>query len=528
MESGKGKGDMRCTERCPECPSRNLALGEKPKNVVSGDWDGDDEYPHVLFVGEKPGIEENNRHRVFIGQTGEEFNNTYLPLAGLSRDRVSITNAMKCYWVANSGDTPPPSIVKSCAEFHLRRELDYHSPNIIVLMGGTANSLCNLDVEIEHGLVRKGSLLGWGGYIYSTFHPALGLHMPSKMKALLDDFRNLRGVINGEVQPLKNNQWTDFMRISDPYDVKAILTGPWFQGDYIAVDTESKKSWRGFKSTIKYTPWCISFSMNPHSAFMVKVEDVDAIHQFITMLDAWNPSRVIFHNAAYDWNILDIIKRGVGLEECKRLQLSQVQDTMAMAYHDGRVPKGLKALGYRHLGIDMQSFDEVVVPYSRNVALDYLCKIGSVDWPVPKPESTGALKERVCTDCKGKGVVSIGMGKNKKTYKCDCDHGKGMAPVMSRKQGINQKINRLFGDMEKGIADGTKPVDIWERWGGWVEKEPLDVIPVIQKYGAIPLPSIEYVPEAEAVQYACLDANVTLRLFPILKQRLTKIRRSVR
>jgi uracil-DNA glycosylase family 4 len=121
---------MSCLERCPECPSR-LYPESKRKYVVPGDGP---ENARVVFVGEGPGLEENYRHRPFVGKTGQETNNTYFPLAGVSRPDVYVTNAFKCHW-ADSKDTPPQNVVNSCADFHLRRELERINPEWVVLMG---------------------------------------------------------------------------------------------------------------------------------------------------------------------------------------------------------------------------------------------------------------------------------------------------------------------------------------------------------------------------------------------------------
>src|SRR6266851_5011125 len=144
---------MRCTERCAECPSRDTILNQQ--EVISGDYNPQSE---MLFVGEGPGREEKARHRIFVGQTGQEFNDTYLPLAGTSRQEVSVTNCLKCWW-SDSSDPPPVYLVKSCTEFHLRRELAYHKPRVVILMGGVANSLMKYDIELEHGIMHKGTLL---------------------------------------------------------------------------------------------------------------------------------------------------------------------------------------------------------------------------------------------------------------------------------------------------------------------------------------------------------------------------------
>lgn len=500
---------MRCTERCPECPSRGMSIGAK--KLVSGDWN-DGPY-NILFIGEAPGREENGRGRVFIGKTGEEFNNTYLPLAGLSRSEVCMTNSVKCHW-ADSSDAPPESLVRSCSEFHLRRELAMHQPDTVVLMGGTANSLLNLDVEMEHGIGRMGSLLGWSGRIFSTFHPALGLHKTDKMLQMIDrldgDFPRLKRFLRGELPVLSVDDRTPpYERLTKAKHIRSVMETEFKRFPDVAIDTESEKSWAGYPATIRYSTWCATWSIDPDMAYMVRVIDADAFEMFCSL--AAKARRILMHNAPHDHERI--------LECGYELPWYKIHDTMQMAYDDGRLPKGLKALAYRLLMRRMRSFDDIVIPHGRTRALEYLDMARSFDWPKPQQMPTGLAALRKCPDCKGTTVLSIGRGKAKKLYPCDCEGGYIMAQKMSRKQSMNEKLNRLFTDLDKGST-----IDPWERWINWGT----DVDPLICKLGPLPLASIEYVPETQAIEYACGDARETNRISPILTQRLVDLRRSIR
>jgi len=83
---------------------------------------------------------------------------------------------------------------------------------------------------------------------------------------------------------------------------------------------------------------------------------------------------------------------------------------------------------------------------------------------------------------------------------------------------MNEKLSRLIMDLGKG------KVKIWERWAGWE----LDVLPLIAKIGPIPIPSIDQVPKSIVTKYAAGDAIKTWRVYHKLRERLVKIRRSVR
>lgn len=511
---------MQSLERCPMCPSRNLPPDEQ-KTPVGGDLCIGSE---CFGIAEGPGKEENNRHRIFVGKAGDELNNTYCQRAGLTRDTMSLTNSVKCHW-ADSGDAPPDWLVKSCSEFHLRGELARVKPQVVILMGGTANSLMGWDVDQEHGIMHEDcELLGWRGRIYSTFHPALGLHMSSKMQALLDDFSDLRKYLRGELQPLKSAcPSPEYYRLRFGFETKQVFES--YDNFEIAVDTESKKTWRGYKSTIRYTPDRLTFCVEPPSAYMIMRSDSSAIEQFAKYFRRFR--RVYMHNMPHD----DWACTQMGIYT----PVDRVFDTMSGAYHDGRLAKGLKYLAYRLAGIRMTSFDDVVVPYSYERALEYLSEACLLNLPGVVQEWTGEMVERNCPDCRGKGVMSVGRGKTRKVYACDCSKGglgiygdekigKVMAKQMTRSQSLNQAISRLFTDARKG------DVKIWERWESWSEKPHLwDAFKALMdKLGPLPLPSIEYVPEDRAMVYACGDALATRIIGPIVRQRVAGIRRSVR
>lgn len=503
-------------ERCPLCPSRSKPV-EDQKFVVPGDGPDD---ARVMFVGEGPGIEENNRHRCFVGKTGEECNNLYMPLAGCSRSESYFTNTCKCHW-ADSGDAPPDDVARSCAEFHLAKELERIQPEVVVLMGGTANNLMGWDVEVEHGVWHVGQqLLGWKGTIYSTFHPALGLHQSSKMQALLDDFRDLRLYLRGQLEPIRDEYpEPHYARIRTAKQVDDILWHSW-QSKPLACDTESIKRWNGYRSGIRYTHFCSTFCTDPGVAFLISVEDEDATKRLGYWLNRYR--RLLFQNFPHDQRVF--MQSGIDVP------IRHVFDTMSGAYHEGRIPKGLKAMAYKLCGIAGESFDDIVEPYGYERALDWLLKAVTQRWPKPVQERTGDIGMRNCPTCAGKGKISNGKrGKKREVWACDggmavdgeqypCIGGKVIVPRMTRKQSLNDKLYRLVTDLQKG------PVKIWERWEGWEQ----DVQPMIDRLGPIPVPSIDYVPESIILKYAAGDADKTRRVYEPLKARLVAIRQKVR
>src|ERR1039458_2475904 len=73
-------------ERCPLCPGEHRCVDSNgPEDSL------------YLFVGEKPGQQEDRAGIPFVGKTGAEVNEHYLPLAGLRRENVRFANSISCW-----------------------------------------------------------------------------------------------------------------------------------------------------------------------------------------------------------------------------------------------------------------------------------------------------------------------------------------------------------------------------------------------------------------------------------------------
>lgn len=486
--------------RCSACFAVN-----DPKNLpIPGDGPMGSK---VLFVGEGPGKMEANIGRPFVGKTGEELNNTYLPLAGCSRYDVRCTNTFRCKY-ADSSDTPNPDVISTCAKTHLAPELEEVNPDIVVLMGGIANGLIGLDIDTIHGTGRTATIFNWTGKVFSTYHPALGLHKSSAMQSLLDDFRTLKGFIRGDIGFLEDEiPQPRYFRLTTGAEVESVLDGWW--DEPIAIDTESRKTWRGYRPTIRYIGWCLTFCITPGEAFMIRVVDTQAIKRFAQLIRKFR--KVLLHNAPHDMKVLE--RMGISIEWDK------VVDTMSMAYNEARLPKGLKPLAYQLLGAKTRSFEDVVRPYGLKAAMEFVERMSWEEWKEPEQEWTGEMVEKNCQTCKGKGICGKGRGKKRKTWVCkECGGRKKLVvKKMTRKQGIGQKVGRLITDYLK-----NPQMDVWSRWEGWGDA----VEEVIERMGPLPLDSVELVPEGEILDYAGADAHNTKRIYPVLLRRLVDIRRS--
>jgi DNA polymerase len=88
----------------------------------------------VLFVGEAPGVQEDATGIPFVGRAGQLLD-SLLTEAGLPRDRVAVTNVIKCRPPGNR--KPRRSEVAQCTPW-LARQVEVLDPVLIVTLGGTA------------------------------------------------------------------------------------------------------------------------------------------------------------------------------------------------------------------------------------------------------------------------------------------------------------------------------------------------------------------------------------------------------
>lgn len=178
--------------RCSLCPGIN--------NCIAPDGPCDAE---VVFIGEAPGKDENKEGRPFIGKTGREVNEHYLPLAGLRRDNAYFTNTIKCLPPGHGGKldanrSKDIELLNSCANHSLYQELLTCHPRVYVPMGAFACRAIDPDIELDlqHGIPLQTS---WGT-VFPMYHPAAGLHEPKKMLQIRSDFYRLGKYLKGKLK----------------------------------------------------------------------------------------------------------------------------------------------------------------------------------------------------------------------------------------------------------------------------------------------------------------------------------------
>jgi len=175
---------IKCT-KCDLCKTRTNAVPGK------GNFQSD-----VIFVGEAPGKNEDQKGEPFIGVAGKKLS-IALEEAGISRDDVYITNVVKCRPPNNR--VPTTNERDTCKEY-LKQEIDIIKPKLICILGNTAfNSILGGSeiTKFRGKVVRKDNLL-----YFLTIHPAATIYNQKLIDVLKSDIVKLFDLI----KELKNNK----------------------------------------------------------------------------------------------------------------------------------------------------------------------------------------------------------------------------------------------------------------------------------------------------------------------------------
>src|SRR3984957_17446147 len=88
----------------------------------------------LMFIGEAPGADEDEKGEPFIGRAGQLLNNM-IKAMGIQREQVYIANIVKCRPPGNR--TPERDECATCSPF-LMRQIAVVKPKVIVALGATA------------------------------------------------------------------------------------------------------------------------------------------------------------------------------------------------------------------------------------------------------------------------------------------------------------------------------------------------------------------------------------------------------
>lgn len=151
-------------------------------NLVFGEGDID---AQVMFIGEAPGLREDNLGRPFVGASGKLLDKM-LKTIGWSRENVYITNIVKRRPPENRD--PMPQEINAYSPY-LTRQIEFINPKIIATLGRFSMNyfLPEAKISRDHGQAVKIN----ERTLFPLYHPAAALRAGTVKKELEKDFKKL-------------------------------------------------------------------------------------------------------------------------------------------------------------------------------------------------------------------------------------------------------------------------------------------------------------------------------------------------
>lgn len=404
-----------------------------------------------LLVGEAGGETEHHQRRPFCGKTGSVLT-TYLRAANLPRPNVRITNTYP-FWTGPGNPDPTPEQIKR-EEWRLIKEIKTCRPKVIGTVGRIATRwfLGDVDMDAVHGVPC------WSKrecaadiIILPIYHPASGFYRPELAAYSQEDFMRFAFFLQNPVKQLPLPDIRVVESLNAPYEIDG------------AVDTEG----------LEDRPWGLSWSKDGRTTnvWIKKGERAPRLK-----------GRITFHNALHDLKIL----RAMGIDTTNL----DYDDTMVKLYLLQLEPQGLKAAAFRHLGLRMMDFDDVVRPHFNKVALDYLQRAAELKYQKPKPIPLADYTKRKW-----------------RLYK-PWDAGRRVRSALT--SWTKRETALTTGELE----EDDKPIKLEKKWKDLGEDFQEQIGMKMDE--EFPDFSIFCVPRPEAVRYSGIDAAATALLNPVL------------
>ena len=153
----------------------------------------------VVFVGEAPGRDEERLGAPFVGAAGRNLA-ALLEAAGLSRERVFITNLVKYRPLTPGGGNRRPSPAETRRALpYLLDELAVLSPRLVVCLGAAAAEALLSRRPLRRMAEANGALFSaYGLRLLVTYHPSPFNYLsPEKRRAMREAFGRIREYAEG-------------------------------------------------------------------------------------------------------------------------------------------------------------------------------------------------------------------------------------------------------------------------------------------------------------------------------------------
>jgi DNA polymerase len=172
---------------CVRCPQ----LAETRKSVVFGSGNANAD---LMFIGEAPGVSEDERGLPFVGRAGQLLDQLLAEI-GLERGDVFIANVLKCRPPGNRD--PLPVEIENCREY-LDSQVELIQPRVICALGNYSTKLLRGDptgITRLHGQAEVITLGRRAVRLYPIYHPAAALYTPRMLETLREDMRGLPALL---------------------------------------------------------------------------------------------------------------------------------------------------------------------------------------------------------------------------------------------------------------------------------------------------------------------------------------------
>lgn len=440
----------------------------------------------LVFVGERPGIQEARDGEPFTGRTSRDFNEHLLPSLGLRRDDVFLTNLEREYR-AEGQEYSADERTRDHAEF--RDELEAVTPRLVVAIGAEATRFMlgsDADLDEVHGILWRDPHHA-SRLVFPTAH--IAAYTPELQARVQYDFAQLHHVLyDDDVQP--RTLWDDpyprptYLEISDPRWI-ASLTGT----TCIHVDTEG----------IGGRVWSVQFAVHPGTAYMIRATSRDTLLAFFRWVIRDHP-RIVYHGSLHDFGIMRELLQSLGIP-IDVLYDIEFDDTQIMAYLLQLEPIGLKPNCVRHCNMRMQDYTEVMGDAQILKAQDYL--VGIFD----KEQAEYAVRQHEAFELINRTPLCDAAGNPKRTKDGGIRYRKTRVLPTPPRTPLHKAADR--------VLRSARPYQLWLD-----QTEDIQVGGYNRMGGDIPLATLDDVDYATAKHYACRDADGTARVAPELSRRI--------
>ena len=145
----------------------------------------------LVFVGEAPGRDEDQRGEPFVGRAGQLLTEIIVKGMKIRREEVYIANIIKCRPPQNRN--PEPDEIAACEPF-LKRQLALIRPKAIVALG-TFAAQCLLKTRTPITRLRGVWAIYQGVPLMPTFHPAYLLRNPADKRLVWQDIQQVMTIL---------------------------------------------------------------------------------------------------------------------------------------------------------------------------------------------------------------------------------------------------------------------------------------------------------------------------------------------